>query len=307
MSGILGGWATVGQTDWATNQTNAAGGNVVALGSAGAVSFYTSSAAAGNTASNYTNANIDVVSDQTLDGSTTINTLRFNDTAARTLTLTGTNPIGSTGVVGGILVTPAVGANLSRISGGAIGKNDAAVMYEFIINQFNTQAALQIDSNVPMLSTRPFITKNGAGTVIFTGSSGGTTGDIGRIFLNDGTLQFGDGTGGTHDFGRWTIIQQPGKTLRVAASSTATLSTFSAASSITLDTATNARLNASLSNTWFTKTGPGTLVGTGGSGLDAARFPWVQGGTLLAGVTGTTFSSIYGFTATPPQTRFQPP
>jgi fibronectin-binding autotransporter adhesin len=279
-NGILGGWATIGQTDWATNQTNAAGGNIVALGSAGAVSSYTSSATAGNTAASYANANVDMVSSQTLTVSAgTINTLRFNDAAARTLALTGTNAIGAAGI-GGILVTPAVGANLSRISGGVIVKNNLTGQAdEIIINQFNTQGALQIDSTIGFLGNRMNLSKNGAGTLILNGNANTTTvGNSGVIYLNAGTIQFGDGTGGTYDFRDFSsIIPQAGTTVSVAASGTATVGHV-ASGSVTFDTAANARLNVSYANATWTKTGSGSLdLGTAAGQGNG----WAKEGTVI--------------------------
>jgi fibronectin-binding autotransporter adhesin len=296
-NGILGGWATIGQTDWATNQTNAAGGNIVALGSAGAVSSYTSSATAGNTAANYANANVDMVSSQTLDVSAgTINTLRFNDAAARTLTLSGTNSIGASGI-GGILVTPAVGANLSRITGGAIGKgNLGSQADEIIINQFNTQAALQIDSNIVRVGNRMNIAKNGAGMLILTGNANfGAVSSSGKIDLNAGTIQFGDGTGGTFDFRDFGAISyQPGTTVSVAAGGTATLPAFSGnGGTLTVDVAANARLNGGASTSNWIKTGSGAFdLGTG-SGFGSG---WAKEGTVIINNAGTTYAVNSGLT-----------
>ena len=93
-NGILGGYATVVGNDWAA----VSGGNIVPYSTVGS---YTLSSAAGNSAANYLNLNIDVDSSQTPDAAITPNSLRFNTAAANTLTLTGTNVVAT----GGILVS----------------------------------------------------------------------------------------------------------------------------------------------------------------------------------------------------------
>jgi autotransporter-associated beta strand protein len=242
-----------------------------------------------------------MVSSQTLAVSTgTINTLRFNDAAARTLALSGTNSIGASGI-GGILVTPAVGANLSRITGGAIGKGNLGNQAdEIIINQFNTQAALQIDSNIVQVGgNRMNIAKNGAGTLILTGNANfGAVLSSGKIDLNAGTIQFGDGTGGTFNFTdfQW-FSYQPGTTVSVAAGGTATLPAFSGdyqrGSTLTVDVAANARLNGGANTSNWVKTGAGAFdLGTG-SGFGTG---WAREGTVIINNAGTTYAVNGGLT-----------
>ena len=108
-NGIIGGWATYGgQTTFAVAPASP-GGAVTGLAT------YTSSATAGTTASNYSNANIDMLSNASPSAAITPNAIRFASSSAFTLTLTGTNTIGS----GGILITPAASSS-DIITGGTI-------------------------------------------------------------------------------------------------------------------------------------------------------------------------------------------
>ena len=106
--GILGGYATVGGASWAT----VSGGNIIALASGSYTNdtWATANATTVTLASNaaYNNVNTD--------------SLRFNNSAADTVNLTGTNTINS----GGVLVTSAVGGNASAISGGTRSPAQAA-------------------------------------------------------------------------------------------------------------------------------------------------------------------------------------
>ncbi|MBC8107113.1 MAG: hypothetical protein H7Z14_11025, partial [Anaerolineae bacterium] len=99
---ILGGWATFNGTDWAVSAASASDTVISALGS------YTN-----DTWSAGTNTTVTAAGANPPSGSTT-NTLRFNATAAKALTLAGTNTVNS----GGILITPGVGNNAITITGG---------------------------------------------------------------------------------------------------------------------------------------------------------------------------------------------
>jgi len=166
-NGILGGWATVGGTDWAMNSTNGADGAITAYAD------YTNdtwSAAFNTTVTN----NAFVV------GSTT-NSLRFNAAGAFTLTLTGTNTIFS----GGILVTSAVGNNLSTITGGTL---QGASGEDLVVIQNNTSNGLTIGSVIQDNTSATSLTKSGAGTLTLTGTNTYT----GTTYVNEGTLTITD-------------------------------------------------------------------------------------------------------------------
>ena len=130
------------------------------------------------------------------------NSIRFNTAAANTLTLTGANTVDS----GGILVTTAVGANASTITGGTIAGSASAGL---TLIQNNTGAGLTISSGVVDNGGATGLTKAGAGTVTLNGSNTytgatfvsqgtlitlGTTGNGLTTVGTAGTLQIGDGT-----------------------------------------------------------------------------------------------------------------
>ena len=89
--------------DWAAKDA----GNVNIVAGASLGGFYTANTwAAGN--------NTDVTGSSAPSSGSTTYSLRFNTTGANTITLAGANTI----TTGGILVTPNVGANLTKITGG---------------------------------------------------------------------------------------------------------------------------------------------------------------------------------------------
>jgi len=186
---LLGGWATWNGTDWASGSGTAV------------VSFngtYTSDTWA-------VNNNTDVtMSSAPTSGSTTYS-LRFNTAGANTLTLAGTNVITS----GGILITSAVGANTTTITGGTLeGANSA----DLVINNFNTAGGLTIAAIVANNTAATGLTVTGPGTTTLTGANtytgtayveGGATLIVngnsgGKIYsvAADSTLKLGVGFGG---------------------------------------------------------------------------------------------------------------
>ena len=167
---ILGGWATVGGTDWATNN----GTNVVAM-----TSYYTT-ATGGNTALNYAGKDVDVTSNEgEMSGALTLNSLRFNASDDYTLTLkTGTiNTISS----GGILVTNTVGNNLSTITGGTLRGSASG---DLVVIQNNTQNGLTIASVIANNTGATGLTKSGGGTLTLSGDNSYT----GNTTINEGSV-----------------------------------------------------------------------------------------------------------------------
>ena len=159
-NGILGGWATVAGTDWATNS----GGNIAALGT------YASTWASGNNT---------LVSSSNLNGATT-NSVRFNAAAALSVSM----PSLVTAVIqsGGILVTPAVGGNATAINNGKITSGNGS---DLIVQQFDTSAVLTIKSAIVDNGSIPIgLTKTGGGQLTLTGTLSFT----GPLSVNAGTL-----------------------------------------------------------------------------------------------------------------------
>ena len=126
-SEILGGYMTFGNSNWATNDGN---GNIVGL----------------------TNYNADPATGGNLNvpaGGGTLavapNTVRFDNAGANTLTLNADRAV----TAGGILVTPNVGANESRISG--TFKLTTGTGLDLVIFQNNTAGGLTIGSAIGLL------------------------------------------------------------------------------------------------------------------------------------------------------------
>jgi fibronectin-binding autotransporter adhesin len=181
----LSAYSTFNSNTWAT----VSGNNIVGLDS----SSYTLSSSLANSAASY-NAlsgvakNIDVDGSSTPDGPITVNTLRFNSSGASTLSLQGTNNLDA----GGILVTSAVGANATTITGGTlIGKGggspvlSAAVtsVADLMVHQHNSLGSLEIASQITDGSGITAFSKTGPGTLILSNS---TNNYSGTTFLADG-------------------------------------------------------------------------------------------------------------------------
>ena len=176
----VNGWATTGGTDWAvSNGTQIAGFSTVG--------GYLTTASAGATAGNYLAAsNVDVTSGAALSGAVTVNSLRFNQPAANTLTLTGANALAS----GGILVTGNVAGNASLITGGTL---EGASGQDLVVIQNNTAGALTIGSTITNNGTATGLTKSGGGLLVLTANNPCS----GLATVSAGTLQIGNNTNAT--------------------------------------------------------------------------------------------------------------
>jgi autotransporter-associated beta strand protein len=167
--GILGisgssGYATVGSNTWAVSATAAADTLITGLPDSGYVS--NSLLDLGTATSN---CNVSVY-DTFVVNNFTINSIRFNETAQRTLTLCGTLTVTS----GGILNTATVGANTNTITGATLTSTT-----DLKIHQYNTSAPLRIDSPITIA-----LTKSGPGTLIL----GGFIANSGNVVVNGGEL-----------------------------------------------------------------------------------------------------------------------
>ena len=282
-SGIVGGYATYLTTNGGATLTNAtdwatfSGGKIVALG-AGAYS---------NTAATTASTNLDLTSSLTLNANVTVGSIRFNSAIATpTLTLNGTHIIGS----GGILVTPTVAGNATRITGGSLTSGNGQ---DIVIIQNNTitGGALTVDA---VLTGAVGLTKSGGGQLILSGTNDYT----GDTYLNGGT----------------TSISSNANLGAVATGASVNLNggTLSATSSVTLDNGGSAKRNITLGSNGGTldvasgqtlivsgslsgegalnKTGAGTLVLSGNStqtGTTTVTAGNLQVGASSSGQTGT--------------------
>lgn len=162
-NGILKG-VTINGNTWATTS----GANVV-----GFTAYSSSLTSAG--------VNVDVGA---VGGTLTAdaNTLRFNSAGAATVTLGGTtNSLRNLGA-GGVLVTSAVGANTTTITGGVLS---ASSRRDIIFIQNNTAGILQVDSVIAEQGGQSYgITKSGLGTMLLTAANTIT----GPAVINEGTI-----------------------------------------------------------------------------------------------------------------------
>ncbi len=153
-SGIIGAWATVGGTEYATNN----GTNIVAY------TGYTDQA--GNVMADAPTTNLRITSGTTGSitqgaGTTTVNTLRVNDAAARTVTVGA----GNTLRVNGILATGTAGLTIG----------EAANAGTLTAGSADNTAAELIVNNTTAVTVNSVVADNGTGAVTFTKSGTGTT------------------------------------------------------------------------------------------------------------------------------------
>ena len=148
-NGILGGWATVGGTDWAERT----GGNILPLTGNGNYQPNTSTTLGASTTGN---------TDMTVSGTTTlssggiVNSIRFNNGAADTISIGSSQTV--TVSSGGILETSIVGNFTNTISGGTL---KGASANDLVVIQNNTSNNLTISSVIANNGTSA-LTKSGA-------------------------------------------------------------------------------------------------------------------------------------------------
>ena len=131
-AGLLGPWATVNKSDWATNLTNSVDGYVAA---------YTGYVA--NTWSGLS-ANVNVTANNTVADGSVANSLRFNQASSNVVTLAGDVLLKS----GGVLQTPATGAVSNVITGGRLVLENNTLGGNLMVHQHGTASALTIRSEI---------------------------------------------------------------------------------------------------------------------------------------------------------------
>ena len=163
-AGIIGAWATVGGSSFASVN---AGGQIVGLANA-----------AYNTNTWATNKAVDVTTSGTIADASVAHALRFAAAGATTLTLGGTATLEGAG----ILVTTGVGANDTTITGGTLAANG-----EIVVQQFNGAGKLILASILADGTAPLVLTKTGSGELVLSGVNTFT----GATNLNAGTLTLG--------------------------------------------------------------------------------------------------------------------
>lgn len=179
-AGILGGYMTIGNADWATKTSDVADGTISAYTAYAANDFATST-------------NNVTVSGSAAASSATVNSLRFNS-ASTTLTLTGENTVST----GGVLITSS--ASSSSITGGTLKGSASGDL--IVINFANFSIASVIANN----GGDTALTKSGSSTLTLTGANsytGGTFINLGTLSVallaDTGNSNLGNSTGGSNN------------------------------------------------------------------------------------------------------------
>jgi autotransporter-associated beta strand protein len=245
--------------------------------------------------------NADVVTNVALGASTSVTSLRFNDSSDdRTLTL------GATLNTGGILVTPNVGVNASLITGGTL-MGTGGSLKELDIMQNNPLGSLTIASVIADDTTATALVKAGVGDLVLSGVNTYT----GVTYFNGGTIEVASMANGaaasplgkaSNAGGNWVFT---GGALRYNAAGNATTdhgATFDNVSAIEVTQSTST-LTLSSTTSQLTgqagvvgilqKTGDGTLV-LGGTGSDTNLSVEVVAGTLDLGKNSNTAYAVSG-------------
>jgi autotransporter-associated beta strand protein len=177
-------YATVNGNDWAATDATAINRKIVGLSTI--TGGYSSSTATTVTAS----TNVDAIAPSTVipaSGTTTLTSLRFNQAQDTTITQ-ATGAVRTLGI-GGILVTPAVGAKTSTISVANLRPGATALNLDLVVIQNNPLGDLLISSAIINNTSANALTKSGPGKLILSGMN--TYSGATRVY--DGALQIAGG------------------------------------------------------------------------------------------------------------------
>lgn len=304
----------VNGSSWATNATNAAGGNIIPLPDS---SYFASTA---NTTGN-TTQNVDMVTDTSVANPSPW-TIRFNNTGVTgPRILTNTSPTSAMTIGGGgILVTSGMGSDNVTITGGPIRGSSNRGLF---ISNYNTGGGrLVIDSNIVNNGNTNALTVGGGGFVRLNASN--STYTSGTYILKGTTLSIasdnalgagfgsvsvasastssptvtlaatGPATGawvvGTSFLGS-TIATISGTTITLAGNATADISTatsvaYATAPALTIDGGT---LQAD-GTFELRRTQPADVSGVGGSATSDRRIGLGGNGGTIEVTSGNTFT-----------------
>lgn len=170
-NGILGGYATVGTTDWATNASNSAGGNVTAYS---AYTLFNNPAGWSGLGSAVNVTNDAVWLSNAITSPTTINSLRYNVAGGGTVNANADLTLGS----GGLLISSTVtSASALNGSSGLTSSGSNLYVVQNSASDFSIGAAI-FGSNA--------LVKSGSGRLILTNGFNSYTG---QTYVNEGVLQ----------------------------------------------------------------------------------------------------------------------
>ncbi|HEX8913166.1 MAG TPA: autotransporter-associated beta strand repeat-containing protein, partial [Humisphaera sp.] len=164
-AGILGGYATVGGTDWAVS-----GGS--ATNPVTAYSGYTTLTASGG--GTQTTTNFLQVGAQALTAAVTANSLKITDTTTGAALDVGANNVTLNGAAGGLLYVPGAAGNSYTVSGtGTVG---AGAANEFVVS---VAAGGTLSISAPIIGAGAGgLTKTGPGTLVLSNAANAYTGPI---------------------------------------------------------------------------------------------------------------------------------
>lgn len=200
-SGILGGWATVNGSDWATVSS----GNIVAYTGYTEVTNFSNGPGSQGPIPNNANANIKIVNGgadgrialANATGTTDINTLVRTDTGTAEISIGATQTL-RLGSAGGILLANGAGALTIGVTantgvltaGGAVSGTPGQLIFRDQISTQTTTVNTQINNNGAGGTVS--VSKNGPGLLVLAATSSQYSGGT---FLNGGTVRIsGDGS-----------------------------------------------------------------------------------------------------------------
>jgi fibronectin-binding autotransporter adhesin len=292
-SGILGGWAVIGD-DWASLDGS---GNVVAY------TGYTNIASGAVTSGPTLNYRFtDETGDITAATGTTINTLQAKITANRNLNITGQMRLSPNGGIyrlgtstGGVLGVQGAGSTLTADGGGAINLWDATTSAG---NFAATNNNLRVDSVITDDGASP-VSVNIMGYVQMGTAALGANTYSGGTFINQGRVQAGNPS----TFGTGPVTVYPGGQAFTNSANTFANS-FTVSGNGTTETNSGVNDGAGAIRLGTGSTVSGTVTYSGATRLTTNSSATGVGGTFSGQITGTGALQVGGFGSSPALMNF---
>ncbi len=275
VNGILGGYATVGGSDWAMNSTGGADGAITAYSS------YTTDTAPGTWAAT---ENINLTANPaSIAANTTINSLRLAGASAVTIDSGMALTIAS----GGVLATGSSATSIAPASGTAtlMGANTL----DLVVQQYSS-ADMTISATIANNTGATRLTKSGPGKLILSGANTYT----GSTVVNAGILSvsannnLGDPVAGASVLFNGGTLEATGTFAFDNGGANARTVTFGDQVTSKIDVTSGNALTVSGTMNgrgWLTKTGTGTLILSGAANTYQGEVT-VSAGTLLVNMPG---------------------